>query len=93
VCPRAERAYKTTTRIEKQEKCTITPTINKTGKTQPPEAGRTAETPPESRKSRKSPEFIRASGEICKKVKFYPPNPNSLSNSLPLPLSHSLSTL
>ena len=46
---------------------------SKTGETQPPEAGRATETTPECRKSQKSPEFIRASGEICKKVKFYPP--------------------
>ncbi len=40
---------------------------------QPPEARRATETTPESGKSQKTPEFIRASGEICKKVKFYPP--------------------
>ena len=62
--------------LRARKKIVRTLSIKKPGKTVPPEAKRTPETPPETANSRKTPEFIAWSGEICKKVKFYPPNPN-----------------
>jgi hypothetical protein len=57
-------------RSAEEEKHTRTPPIKKTGETQPPEAETTPETASEAEKCQKTPEFIRASGEICKKLKF-----------------------